>query len=255
MAGVKRPRARLVGSDRAARATRDLGGAIRAARKRRRLKQDALAARVGLSQARLAAIESGQGGGAPAEVWFALAEALGLYLRFEFGRDPQAELRDAGHADIQELVVRVAAPGWKAEWESRSGQRSIDVRLEDRQRRRILIVECVNTLSDLGEAMRSSDYKVREAEQRAVAIAGGGEPFEVGLVWVVRDTRANRQLVGRYARLLDSRFTGSSVEWVRALVVGGPMPNQPGIAWSDLRASRLFARRRPRYSSRHHGDG
>src|SRR5688572_21524484 len=146
MAGVKRPRARLVGSDRAARATRDLGGAISAARNRRHLRQDALAARVGLSQARLAAIEAGHGGGAPAEVWFALAEALGLYLRFEFGRDPQAELRDAGHADIQEMVMRVAAPGWKPEWESRSGRRSIDVRLEDRQRRRILIVECVNTL-------------------------------------------------------------------------------------------------------------
>jgi len=109
-----------------------------------------------------------------------------------------------------------------------------------------VIVECVNTLGDLGEAMRSSDYKVREAEQRAVAIAGDGEPFEVGLVWIVRDTRANRELVSRYARLLDSRFTGSSVEWVRALVVGGQMPSKSGIVWSDLRATRLFARRRSR---------
>jgi hypothetical protein len=193
---------------------------------------------VGLSQARLAAIEAGQGGGAPAEVWFALAEALGIYLRFEFGRDPQAELRDAGHLDIQELVARVAASaGWKVEWESRSGRRSIDVRLEDRQRRRILIVECVNTLGDLGEAMRSSDYKVREAEQQWP---------EVGLLWVVRDSKANRQLVGRYGRLLESRFSGSSVEWVRALVVGGPIPRQPGLIWCDLRATRLFARRRSR---------
>ncbi len=39
--------------------------------------QKTLAARVGISQARLAEIEAGEGDGAPPEVWFALAEALG----------------------------------------------------------------------------------------------------------------------------------------------------------------------------------
>lgn len=224
-----------------------MGHAVRQARERRGLRQAGVAAKVGLSQARLADLEAGRGGGTPAEVWFALAEALGLFLRFEFGRDPQQDVRDAGHLDIQELVVRVAtAAGWQAEWESRSNRRWIDVRLVDRKRRRILIVECINTVGDLGEAVRSSDDKVREAEQRAVAIAGDGDPFEVGLMWVVRDTRANRELVGRYGTLLDSRFRGSSVECVRALVVGGPMPGQAGLVWSDLRATRLLARRRPR---------
>ncbi|MDL2336028.1 MAG: helix-turn-helix domain-containing protein [Chloroflexota bacterium] len=247
MPGVKRPKARLIGAVRAARATQELGSAVKRARERRRMKQEALAARVGISQARLAAIEAGRGGGAPAEVWFALGEALGLYLRFEFGRDPQQELRDAAHLDVQELVARVAEPaGWKPEWESRSRNRWIDVRLEDRRQRRILIVECTNTLGDLGEAMRSSDHKVREAEQRAVAIGGEGASFAVGLVWVVRDTKANRQLVDRYARLLESRFTGSSVAWLKVLAVGGRMPSEPGLVWSDVRATRLFARRRAR---------
>lgn len=210
------------------------------------MSQAALAARIGISRPRLADIEAGDGAGVPLNDWFALARALGVYLRFEFGRDPQAELRDAGHLDIQQLVVRLAAPGWQAEWESQTGRRWIDVRLEDRLRRRILIVECVNTLGDLGEAMRSSDYKVREAEQRAVAIAGSGESFAVGLVWVIRDTKANRELVRRYGRLLESKFTGSSVEWIGALMVGGPMPGGPGMVWSDVRATRLFARRRSR---------
>jgi hypothetical protein len=170
--------------------------------------------------------------------WFAIAKALGLYLRFELGRDPQSELRDAGHLDIQELVVRVAGQaGWQAEWESRSGRRSIDVRLEDRPRRRILIVECVNTLGDLGEAMRSSDYKMREAERQGL---------EVGLLWVVRDTKANRQLVTRYAALLESRFGGSSVAWLSSLRDGGQVPSKPGLVWCDVRATRLFARRRSR---------
>lgn len=243
----RRSQALIVGEQRAAQAAVSLGQSVRSARRRRRLTQQALADRVGISRQRIGDVELGKSLALPMSVWFALGEALGIYLRFEFGRDPQAGLRDAGHLDIQELVMRVAiAAGWKAEWESRSGRRSIDVRLEDRQRRRILIVECVNTLGDLGEAMRSSDYKVREAELRAVAIAGDGQLFDVGLVWVVRDTKADRELVGRYGRLLDSRFTGSSVEWIKALVVGGRMPGQAGLVWSDARATRLFARRRAR---------
>jgi len=213
-----------------------------------------LAARVGLSQARLAEIEAGRGGGAPAEVWFALGEALGVYLRFEFGRDPQAELRDAGHLEIQELVLRVAKPaGWEQAFEARSGgwqsDRSVDVRLLDRKGRRLVIGECWNTFGDLGEATRSSERKVRDAHEQAVAIAGEGEPFEVGLIWIVRDTAANRALVNRYPRIFESRFPGSSREWVKALTSGGPMPARPGLAWCDVMAARLFARRRGRSGS------
>ena len=208
---------------------------LRVARRRRRLSQAALASKVAISRPRLSDVEAGDGAGVPLETWFAVAKALGLYLRFEFGRDPQQELRDAGHLDIQELVVRVAAhAGWKPEWESRSRERWIDVGLDDRKNRRILIVECTNTLGDLGAAIRSSDEKVREAPPG----------IAVGLLWVVRDTSANRQLIGRYGALLDSRFSGSSVAWLRVLEAGGPMPNAAGLIWSDVRATRLFARRR-----------
>ena len=247
MPGAKRSLAVVEGAQLARSEAGKAGAAVRAARLRRRLSQAELGARVSMSRPRVADIEAGRGATVPLPIWFAIAKALELYLKFEFARDPQQELRDAGHLDIQELVVRVAAPGvWRAEWESRSANRSIDVRLEDRRQRRILIVECTNTLGDLGEAMRSSDYKLREAEQRAVALTGAGEPFHVGLVWVVRDSKRNREIVNRYERLLDSRFSGSSVEWVKALVVGARMPGEPGLVWSDLKATRLFARRRSR---------
>jgi transcriptional regulator with XRE-family HTH domain len=232
----RRTQARIQGEALALNVIRELGRTVFAVRRRRGLTQHALAERIGVSRQRLGDIEAGNGKGVPPADWFSLAKALGLYLRFEFGRDPQHELRDAGHLDIQELVVRVAAPaGWKPEWESRSRNRWIDVRLEDRPGRRILIVECANTLGDLGAAMRSSDDKVREAEQSGWA---------VGLVWVIRDTEANRQLVDRYAGLLESRFTGSSVAWLRALREGTQMPDKAGLVWSDVRATRLFARRR-----------
>ena len=244
MPGVKRPTAAIEGAGLSDMAARTAGSEVRRARQRRRISQQAVAARIGISRPRLADIEAGRGAAVPLHDWFALAKALGLYLRFEFGRDPQAELRDARHLDIQELVVRVAAPDvWKPEWESRSNRRWIDVRLEDRLRRRILIVECWNTIGDLGEAIRSGDYKVREAQQRAVAIAGDGEEFAVGLVWVVRDTKANRALVNRYAELIGSRLRGSSVAWLRALASGGAMPGAPGLIWCDVNATRLFAHR------------
>ena len=228
------------------------GREVRAARKRRRLRQTALAARVGISQAWLSDLEAGKGGGAPLEVWFAIAQALGRYLKFEFARDPLTELVDAGHLAMQELVIRVAkAAGWEVQFEAQSrawgSHRSIDVRLIDRKNRRIVIVECWNTFGDLGAAARSSNDKVRAEEQHAVAIAGDSEPFEVGLVWVVRDTKANRELVTNYAGVFESRLPGSSAAWLRALTTRETMPAEPGLMWCDVRATRLSARRhRPR---------
>ena len=221
-----------------------------ASRKRRRLTQQGLATKVGVSRSRLADIEAGRGAAAPGQVWFALAEALGRYLRFEFARDPQAELADAGHLDMQELLLRAAVDGgWERAFEARSrasgSDRSVDVRLIDRRGRRLLVAECWNTFGDLGAASRSSNRKLRDAEEHAVAVAGDGQPFQVGLCWVVRDTKRNRELVARYEQIFTARFPGSSVAWVNALTNGGPMPRLSGLVWCDPRATRLFAHRRP----------
>jgi hypothetical protein len=180
-----------------------------------------------------------------------VAEALGRYLRFEFARDPQAELADAGHLDIQELLLRVTATGgWERVFEARSREsgtdRSVDVRLLQRRLRRLVVGECWNTFGDLGAATRSSERKLRDAEEQAVALAGVGPPFQVGLVWIVRDTKANRDLVAKYEHIFASRFRGSSAGWIRALTQHGPLPTQPGLVWCDVRATRLVARRRVR---------
>jgi hypothetical protein len=215
------------------------------------MRQVSLAAKAGISQARLAEIEAGRGDGAPLEVWLAIAEALGRYLRFEFARDPQAELVDAGHLAIQELVIRVAkAAGWEVSFEAESRSwgvgRSIDVRLIDRARRQIVIVECWNTFGNLGEATRSSNAKVAQTQEQAVAAAADGDRYEVGLVWVVRDSNANRELVARYENIFDARLPGSSAAWLRALTARDHPPAEPGLIWSDTIAARLFARRRGR---------
>src|SRR4051794_20982340 len=133
MAKTKRPDAAISGTNIARTAAIKAGAEVRVARRRRRMTLAALAPRVGISRARLAEIEVGDGGGVPLEVWFAIAQALGRYLRFEFARDPQAELADAGHLAIQEFVIRVEkAAGWEVRFEAKSraweSNRSIDVR-------------------------------------------------------------------------------------------------------------------------------
>jgi DNA-binding XRE family transcriptional regulator len=249
MARTKRPDAAISGSNIARSAAIKAGVEVRLARRRRRMTQDALALSVGISRARLAEIEVGEGGGAPLESWFSIAQALGRYLKFEFARDPLVELVDAGHLAMQELVITVAkAAGWEVQFEARSraweSNRSIDVRLVERVNRRIVIVECWNTFGDLGAAARSSNQKVRAEEEHAVAIAGEGEAFGVGLVWVIRDTKRNRELIGRYPAVFESRLPGSSARWLQAITRRFSPPAEPGLIWCDSRATRLFARRR-----------
>jgi hypothetical protein len=121
--------------------------------------------------------------------------------------------------------------------------RSIDVGLLDDQRRRLVLVECWNTIGDVGAAARSSDRKLAEVATLATA-RWGDEPASVGLVWVVRATARNRALVARYPAVFEARFPGSSAGWVRAIVSGTSAPSGPGLVWCDIRATRLFAWRR-----------
>ena len=249
MSRIKRPDAAISGSSIARSAAIKAGAEVRLARRRRRLTQAALARSVGIGRARLAEIEAGKGGGAPLESWFSIAQALGRYLRFEFAHDPLTELVDAGHLALQELVIRVAkAAGWEVQFEAQSrasdSNRSIDVRLIDRANRRVVIVECWNTFGNLGESARSSNGKIRDEAQHAVAIAGDGEPFSVSLVWVIRDTTRNRELVARYPGVFESRLPGSSARWVEAITRRSQPPAEPGFIWCDTSATRLYARRR-----------
>ena len=251
-ANRRRSRAAIAGEQLARQVAAQLGLEIRASRRRRQLTQQALADRIGISRQRVSQLEAGRGVGLPINDWFAIAKALDRYLRFEFARDPHAELADAGHLDIQELVLRLSRlGGWERLFEARSraygSDLSVDVKLIDRNARRLVISECWNTFGDLGAASRSSDRKLRDAEEQAVALAGDGEPFQVGLLWTVRDTKANRALVQRYPQIFEARFPGSSLQWLRALTQATDrLPTQPGLVWCDVRSTKLFARRRNR---------
>jgi transcriptional regulator with XRE-family HTH domain len=222
-----------------------LGADVRTSRLRRRLTQARLAARVGLAQSTISEVERGQGGSHTADALQRIAIALDRSLRIEFARDPIEEPLDAGHLSIQELVLRIARPArytrrFELVTRPSDPSRSADVGLIDERLRRLILVECINTLTDFGAAVRAAHRKRAEAEDLATARGGG---YHVGVCWVVRDVRRNRELVARYPEIFATQFPGSSLGWLRALTQGGPPPDEMGLIWTDAAATRLFARR------------
>ena len=142
---------------------------------------------------------------------------------------------------MQELVLRlVTHVGYTGRVELRTPSgRSVDVAAIDRRRQRLVLVECWNTIDDLGAALRATDRKREEIERLAVALETTG-PLASAACWVVMRSRRNRALLDRYPQLIASRFRGASRVWVRALTTGSHPPTDPGIVWCDLRARRLL---------------
>jgi transcriptional regulator with XRE-family HTH domain len=236
----------------AARANREqlagLGNDARAARLRRRLTQRRLGARVGLSESAISRAERGLGGGLTLDAWQRIATALDAPLKVELRRDPQQEPQDAGHLGIQELVLRLGRKaGYRGLFELPTKPddpwRSIDVGLADDRRRRLIVVECWNLIGDIGAAARVSTRKVAEADSLA-HLRWGDARYATGLVWVVRATARNRQLLARYPEVFAARFPGSSAGWARALNDGTNPPEQPGLVWASVDGTRIYPWRR-----------
>lgn len=189
-------------------------------------------------------MERGTGGSLSLELWQQVAIVLALPFEITLGRDVLEEPVDAGHLAVQELVLRIGRlAGYRRTYElptkPSDPSLSSDVGLTDDANRRLVQVECVNTFGNINAAIRSSDRKRSEADAMAVAV-GHGQPYAVHQVWVVRATRRNRAPLSRYPEVFAARFTGSSKAWVQALTTGSPPPNEPGLVWCDVRATRLF---------------
>lgn len=221
-----------------------MGRAIASARRRLRLTQAQLAARVGTSRSTISRIEIGQGHGVPVELWIRIAVVLGLPPRFDLGRDPLAAPADAGHLGIQELVLTLGRrAGYGGTFELplpvSDPSRFVDVFLRSDTSRRLIVVEGHNLIGNVGAELRSFDRKLVMARDVAVVIGEDGGPYAVHSVWVVRATRRNRELVARYPTLFASRFPGSSRAWARVLETGSAPPLEPGLVWCDRDATRI----------------
>ena len=229
-----------------------VGGDIRAMRRRRRWSQEDLARRAGLGRGVVTRLERGVGR-ADLEILERLATVLGVPLTVRLGRDPREDVADAGHLAMQELLLRLArAIGFNRQIElpTRPAEpwRSIDVVLASQARLEAIAIECWNTIGDFGAAARSSMRKTAELEQAVVG--QWGEGARAASVWVVRDSARNRALVARYPEAFAARFPASSRAWVAAVTAGGPMPEEPGLVWCDVRRNRLYGWRRAVSSGR-----
>jgi transcriptional regulator with XRE-family HTH domain len=225
-----------------------VGSAVREARNRRHLTQAALGERAGVGRMSISRAERGLGGGLTLDAWQRIAIALGITLRVQLQRDPQQEPQDAGHLGMQELVLRLARRhGYLRAVELPTKPddpwRSIDVALADDRRRRLIVVECWNGIGDIGASVRSSTRKATEAEGLA-ALRWGERPHTTHLVWVVRATARNRQLLARYPEVFAARFPGSSAAWAQALNDGTDPPRGPGLVWASVDGARIHPWRR-----------
>jgi hypothetical protein len=137
----------------------------------------------------------------------------------------------SGYPRMVELQTRSTEP-----W------RSIDVALAADTRKRLLVVECWKTFGDIGASIRSSNRKRAEAEEYAAG--RWGSDGRAALVWVVRATTRNRNLIARYPELFAAAFPGSSRAWVEALTNGVEPPGEPGLVWAGVDGQRIWAWRR-----------
>lgn len=248
MARSRRPSRAVQAADHDREMLTTFGRNVRESRQQARLAQRQLAATAGVSESALRRVERGASANISVDTLQRIGFALDRPVTVQLARGI-AEPIDAGHLAMQELVVRlVGTAGYRPRVELPSVRhgtwRSSDVAAMRAPDHSLLGIECWNTIGDLGAGFRSSDRKRRDLEELAAATWGPGG-HQVGICWVIRATRANRELVARYPMLITSRFPGSSSAWVQALETGAAPPIGDGLVWCDVGATRIHPWRRP----------
>lgn len=232
------------GRERAIQVARRIGVGLRDARRRAGLRQVDIAERAGISQSFCSRLERGLVTSVSLETLAACAEAVGhqlaAFLELAPGATPP---RDIEHLRRQRLVIETATGGgWRAIPEAALPDdgprpRSIDVLLRRPTRRETAVVEIVDYLADVGDA-------IRNLEAKELAIANREPGGTVAGLLLVRRTRRNRQVVSDLHPLFAARYPGPSSAWLRALRdPTAPMPGATGFAWTSVQGDRLIAAR------------
>ncbi len=241
-----------VGRARAETVAARLGTALRDARQAAALSQADVAERAGMSQPFISHLERGRGTAASIETWSCVAAAVGeQYVGFLERAPGAGQPRDLEHLRRQSALVEIARTGgWTALPElaidpGNARSRSIDVALVRRVRGEAVVAEIWDWFDDVGAGMRSLDAKTATLATRLAVEPPPTGIWRVRGLYIVRDTRRNRALVGELRPLFAARFPGSSVAWLAALGdPERPVPEADGLLWSDssgtaLRASRV----------------
>jgi transcriptional regulator with XRE-family HTH domain len=231
---------------------------LRDARRSAGLTQQQVADASGVSQGWISELERGLGSVGSIENWASVSAAVGQeFVAFLDHAAGATMPRDLEHLRRQQLLVTASvAGGWRAAPEEPidvggRGPHFVDVLL-----RRIRggihetsVAEIWDLLNDVGGAMR-------EFERKVAAVRDGSADGTASGLFVVRATRRNRALLHEFADVFRARFGGSSEAWLRALTdPEAPMPNQPGLLWTDVAGTRLIAAHLQRDVRRHSNPG
>lgn len=187
-----------------------VGAALRAIRVRSGLRQSDVARASGVSQSRLARIESGDLDQIPVRAVRAAFETLGARIAITAHWNGAAldRLLDERHAALSGAVLEVMrSAGWEVLSEvtfSKYGERgSIDL-LGVRQSERVAVVVEVKTeLASLEETMRRLDVKVHLAPT-VVFDRLGWRPATVAKLLVLPEGSATRHQLARHRALLET---------------------------------------------------
>jgi transcriptional regulator with XRE-family HTH domain len=233
-----------------------LGRALREARQVTGQSQRAVGDGAGLAQATVSRAENGEGGVFTLQTWARLSLAAGSVLRAYLDRVSAADQpRDAVHLRVQELLLRLAAPGgWRGMAEmplddASRGSRFVDVALERAisSAPEVAVLEVVDWLEDVGAGLRDWQRRLARADQLATARltlddAHRNRPVvpRVGGCWVLRATRRNRRLVREHQHIFRTRFPGSASAWIRSLGTRATMPEQSALLWVSVDGRRLW---------------
>jgi transcriptional regulator with XRE-family HTH domain len=219
-----------------------MGVALRGGRRAAGWTQQALADRVGVSQAEISRLERGLGQSASIETWACAGAAVGCDLTAYLEASSGATLpRDYEHLKRQQLVLDTARPGgWTGRPEADidrlwNRSRSVDLLLERVLRGELAVTEVWDFFDDVGGAWRGLDGKV-------AAVRRLHPHHRVGGLLVVRRTRRNLELVREFGSLFGAKFPTSGA-WLRALQTEAPMPDSSGFVWTNVGGTRLISAR------------
>jgi transcriptional regulator with XRE-family HTH domain len=187
------------------------GRAVRAIRIRKRLTQQALAARAGVSRSVVARIEQGRAARVTIATLDPVAAALGarVLVKVLWHGESLDRLLDSRHAATVEAVVRTLRDArWDVATEvsfNEYGERgSIDVFGFHPATGSLLVVEVKTTIGDAQELQSTLDRKVRLAPK--IARDRGWHVARTSALLVIVESRTNRATIERLAATFGGAF-------------------------------------------------
>lgn len=208
--------------------------AVRFLRRRRRLRQEDLAAESSVSRERISRLERGELDSLTVGTISRIAEGLGASLNLElrWHGEQLDRLMDETHAALQQRVATLLADiGWLVRLEvsfNRYGDRGrCDILAFHPLRRVLLVVEIKSRLGDLQETLGRLDVKARLGPVLAREVAWPSPALVVPAL-VLAEHRTTRRLVAAHDALfarLDRRGPAARA-WLRR-----PSGSTSGLLW------------------------